>query len=242
MENKQVLALIPARSGSKGIIHKNIREIAGRPLISYSIHHALKTPNIQRTIVSTDSEKYARIARAYGSETPFIRPLDIAGDFSTDFEVFDHALNWLMENDGYCPEIIVHLRPTFPVRNESDIQNAIQLLIDNPELDAVRSVVPAPKTPFKMWIKNKEGLLDPASTCEVREAHSLPRQILPESYMQNACIDIIRSRTILEKKSMVGSKVAGYFMSRNFDIDYIEDFEKVEKFLLNNKDLKVVSL
>ena len=95
MKQPVILALIPARRGSKSIPDKNVRVVAGKPLLAYSIDHALRSKSVSRTVVSTDSESYAAIARQYGAETPFLRPPAIAGDESTDLEVFQHALNWL---------------------------------------------------------------------------------------------------------------------------------------------------
>src|SRR4030042_3642677 len=119
--NAKILAIVPARSGSKTVLDKNIRFIAGKPLLAPSIEHALASKLINRTIVSTDSPAYAEIAREYGAQVPFLRPTDISQDTSTDLEVFIHALNWLREQEGYVPDICVHLRPTYPIRNVDDI-------------------------------------------------------------------------------------------------------------------------
>ena len=126
---KEVFALIPARSGSKGIPDKNIKLLDGVPLIAYSIAAALQSSIIDRVIVSTDSEEYAEIARHYGAEVPFIRPINISGDKATDVQFFEHAINWLQENDNYVPEYIVHLRPTTPFRNPEIIDDAISKFI-----------------------------------------------------------------------------------------------------------------
>ena len=124
----QILAIIPARSGSKSVKNKNIRLIDGKPMIAYSIEHALKTPEIDRVIVSTDSEEYANIAREYGADVPFIRPAQYATDDALDIDVFRHALWYLKENEGYEPDIVVHLRPTYPIRNIEDISKTIQMM------------------------------------------------------------------------------------------------------------------
>ena len=110
----QVLAIIPARSGSKGVPNKNIRVVAGKPLLCWAIEIAKATPEIDRVIVSTDDASYAEIARKCGGETPFLRPKALAGDLSTDLEVFLHALNWLRIKENYNPDIVVNLRPTAP--------------------------------------------------------------------------------------------------------------------------------
>lgn len=124
----KVLAIIPARKGSKGIKNKNIQLLNGHPLIAYSICAAVKSKNINKIICSTDSKKIAKIARKYGAETPFIRPKKYAADFSSDLEVFKHCLNWLKKNENYTPDFIVHLRPTSPIRFLKDISKGLEII------------------------------------------------------------------------------------------------------------------
>lgn len=223
-----VLAIIPARSGSKTIPHKNIREINGRPMLAYSIDHALKSKRITRTIVSTDSHKYAEIARQHGAETPFLRPAEISQDFSTDLEVFEHALRWLQENENYTPAICVHLRPTHPVRDPAQIDEMIQILIDNDHIDSVRSVVLSPETPYKMWFRRDDGLLYPVIQTDIHEAYNMPRQALPQTFLQNASVDVVRSEVVTGKHSMTGERIFGYVMESCFDIDTPDQLEKTK--------------
>ena len=112
----EILALIPARGGSKSIPRKNLRLLGGRPMITYSIDHARASRHITRIIVSTDDDEIAAVSRAAGAEVPFLRPAEYAQDQSLDFEVFDHALRWLQTHENYRPDLVVHLRPTGPVR------------------------------------------------------------------------------------------------------------------------------
>ncbi|MCW5796805.1 MAG: acylneuraminate cytidylyltransferase [Nitrospira sp.] len=227
---KLTVALIPARSGSKSIPDKNIRSFLGKPLMVHSIEQALAAESVDRVIVSTDSEVYADIARQHGAEVPFLRPPEISGDASTDLEVFRHALDWLIEHEGSAPQICVHLRPTHPLRRIDDINEVIRLLWEDPDLDSVRSIAPAPETPFKMWFRAQDGLLTSVATLPgVPEAHSTPRQSLPPAYLQNASIDAIRSKTILEKNSMTGNRIHGYVMEGNYDIDDLAQFAMVEQ-------------
>jgi len=214
-----ILALIPARSGSKSVRDKNIRVIAGKPLLAYSIESALASRLIGRIIVSTDSPQYADIAREYGAEVPFLRPSAAAGDLSTDLEVFAHALDWLKEEEGYVPEICVHLRPTYPVRDTGDIDAAIEMLLRDPDADSVRSIAPSPFTPFKMWFLGKDGLLSPVVSSAMKEPYNLPRQLLPSAYAQNACIDVVRTTVITQRGSMSGNLIRGFVMKENLDID-----------------------
>ena len=215
----EIIAIIPARSGSKGIPHKNIRPFHGKPLMAHSIEQALKSRVASRVIVSTDCPEYAGIARECGAEVPFLRPAAIAADESTDLQTFIHALEWLAEHEQCRPEICIHLRPTHPNRTPEQIREAVELLRKHPAWDSVRSVVPAPETPFKMWFMSEGGLLSPIVNCQIPEAHSTPRQLLPPAFLQNACIDVIRSRTILSLRSMAGSHIGAYLMRENHDID-----------------------
>lgn len=235
----EVLAIIPARSGSKSVIDKNIRLIGGKPMIAHSIKHGLDSSLINRVIVSTDSEKYAEIAKEYGAEIPFIRPSEYATDTALDIDVFYHALTFLKEKEGYVPDIVVQLRPTYPIRDIKDIDNMIQYMIDNKEVDSMRCIAPANEVPYKMWlvksdVENEPGFSDsvkpikPLMT-DIEECYNMPRQQLPKAYYQNACIDVIRTNVILEQKSMSGKNIVGYIMNENYDIDTEEEFLAAEK-------------
>jgi CMP-N-acetylneuraminic acid synthetase len=230
-EKKAVLAVIPARSGSKGLINKNIRPCNGKPLLAYSIEAALAAESVSDVIVSTDDEEYAAIARRYGARTPFIRPIDISRDNSLDIEVFEHVLRYLSESTAVLPEIIVHLRPTHPVRKHGQIDEMIQILRDNPDADAIRSVSLAPATPYKMWLFASDGSIKPVASCSVPEAYNVPRQSLPEVWLQNACVDVIRTSTILNKHSMTGDIILGYKQDIDFDIDTEGEFIRAEHYL-----------
>jgi len=228
-EKLKIITIIPARSGSKSIPDKNIQSLNGKPLIAYTIGHSLKSKYIQRTIVSTDSEYYSLIAQSFNAEVPFLRPPEIATDLSTDLEVFEHAIQWLIQNENYLPDIIVHLRPTTPIRDISDLDGMIELLINNPDADSVRSVVKNPETVYKMWFLNNEGYLSPAvKDGQFIEPYNMPRQALPQSYLQNASIDVTRSTTILQKKSMSGDKILGYIMEKNYDIDHRSQLNEIK--------------
>ncbi len=231
----EVLAVIPARSGSKSVKDKNIRPIAGKPMIAYSIEHALKSPSIDRVIVSTDSQVYADIAEKYGAEVPFIRPAEYATDTALDIDVFKHALNYLKEKEDYVPDIVVQLRPTYPIRDIQDIENMINYLIEHPEIDSVRCVAPAKEIPYKMWFMNEGELLEPVMK-DIPECYNMPRQQLPKVYYQNACIDVFRTTVVTEKNSMTGDIIAGYQMEENFDIDTEEDFLRASESI--NGDLE----
>ena len=136
----QILALVPARGGSKGIPRKNVLPVGGKPLIAHTIEQARASRLVTRTIVSTDDAEIAAVARAYNAEVPFMRPAEYAQDMSPDIDVFRHALEWLMEHEGYRPDLVVHLRPTGPVRRVAVIDRAITLMLEQRDADALRSV------------------------------------------------------------------------------------------------------
>ena len=221
MNARSVLALIPARGGSKSVPRKNVLPIAGRPLIAYSIDQALQSAYVTRTIVSTDDEEIAEIASHAGAEVPFLRPPQLATDTATDLDVFRHALTWLRDVEAYTPDLVVHLRPTGPVRDVRKIDDAIEAMQENPAADSLRSVGLAEQTPYKMW-KIESGLLKPVLEIPgVREAHSTPRQKLPPAYWQNGYVDIVRARTVLEKASMVGDVVLPFVVNEPVvELDY----------------------
>ena len=226
----EVLAIIPARSGSKSVPNKNIRNMAGRPMLAYSIEHGLKSELINRVIVSTDSEEYARIAREYGAEVPFIRPAEYATDTALDYDVFKHALDYLKESERYEPDIVVQLRPTYPIRDVKDIDEMISRLAADDEADSIRSVGPAKEIPYKMWKMDDSGVLDSFAK-DIPECYNMPRQELPKVYYQNACIDVFKPRAIYDYQSMTGKKILGYVMDKNYDIDTVEEFMRAEQYL-----------
>ncbi|WP_153115858.1 acylneuraminate cytidylyltransferase family protein [Rhodocyclus tenuis] len=232
----KVLALIPARSGSKSIRHKNVRSVFGKPLIQYSIDQALSAKSVSRVVVSTDSAEYAQLAEGLGAEAPFLRPEAISGDLSTDLDVFKHALEWFKNNEGWAPDIIIHLRPTHPVRRPEDIDAAVFLLEEHPEWDSVRSVAPAPHPPFKMW-NIQDGMLQPFAECGVEEAWNHPRQALPQVWLQNAAIDVTRPRTIIDLRSMTGQKIGAFPMRDFYDVDTTEELDRAVAALLLREEM-----
>lgn len=240
---KNVLALIPARGGSKGLPGKNILPLAGHPLIAYSIEAALTTPGITRVIVSTDSEEIAEVARRYGAEVPFLRPAAYAADDSLDIDVFIHALTWLQENENYAPDLVVQLRPTSPIRHVADIQNCIGRLAEQPNADSLRIVTQAFHTPYKMWQLGKDDgqAMQPLLSLEgVAEPYNQPRQSLPTVYWQIGTLDVIRPRVILEQKSMSGQNILPYVVAqeRAIDIDDLASFQRAEAYILSHDCVK----
>ncbi len=233
MSRRDVMVLIPARGGSKSVPRKNLLQIAGKPLIEYSIRHALGCPSVTRTIVSTDDEEIAEVAEACSAEVPFLRPAEFATDTATDLDVFRHAVQWLAEEQSYVPDLIVHLRPTGPVRDVALIERAIQLMLKHPEADSLRAVGLAETTPYKMWRIQDAYLRPVVELPGFPEAHSMPRQKLPAAYWQNGYVDIVRPRTILELDSMVGHVVLPFVIEgRIHELDYPDQIPALEQAVL----------
>jgi N-acylneuraminate cytidylyltransferase len=229
----EILALIPARGGSKSIPRKNIRPLAGHPLIAYSIAAGLAAEMVTRVVVSTDDEEIAAIARRYGAETPFLRPAELSLDNTTDLPVFQHALSWLADHENYCPEIVVQLRPTSPFRRAFHIDAAASQLLERPEADSVRTVCIPFQNPFKMWRIDPDGLMRPLLSAEFPEPYNMPRQVLPEVYWQTGYVDAVWSETILEKGSMTGERILPLVIdpSEWIDIDSPDDWRRAERLL-----------
>ncbi len=226
------LALIPARGGSKGLPGKNILPLDGHPLIAYSIAAGLSTPMVNRVVVTTDDDQIAEVARKYGADVPFKRPAEVSGDFATDLETFQHALQWLEENEGYKPDLILQLRPTCPIRFVPEIEKGISLLMDHPEAESVRSVTPSPITPYKLWVMEGEDKpLRPLLTLEgMEESFNMPRQKLPVTHWHTGTYDVIRREVIMKKNSMTGKVILPLPVNEKLaiDIDDIHDFRRAE--------------
>jgi len=234
---KEVLAIIPARGGSKGIPRKNIRKFGGHPLIAYSIAAGLQSDLITRVIVSTDDPEIAAAARKYGAEVPFMRPAELAQDETLDLPVFEHALKWLEENQNYSPEAVVHLRPTTPLRSQEMVDEAVELLV-NSDADSVRGVIPSGRNPYKMWKFSGDKDINPILEYEgVPESYNAPRQALPDTYWHSGQIDVVRLETILEKHSMTGKKILGLELDDRYavDIDTPADWMLAEIKLLHSE-------
>ncbi len=226
-ETPQVLAVIPARGGSKGIPRKNLINLAGKPLIAHSIEHAKNSRLINRIVVSTEDEEIAEVALEYGSEVPFLRPTELAEDEVLDLPVFEHILRELQTKESYQPTVVVHLRPTAPYRKPEWIDEAIQKLIQEPQADSIRSVSEVLQHPYRMFTIDSNRFLSPIMKHEHPVPYLLRRQDLPKTFYYNCVIDVTRPKTILEMESMTGDKILPYVMDKDdvFDIDSPRDIE-----------------
>jgi len=217
---KGVLAIVPARGGSKGVPRKNLRLVGGHPLIAWSIAAGFAASRVDRVLVTTDDPEIRDTARAYGAETPFLRPAELAQDDTTDLPVFEHALAWLAEHEGYEPSLVVHLRPTSPLRLTADIDRAVVLIDDGGgEADSVRGVCKPFQNPFKMWRIGESGFLEPLIPLDLPEPYNQPHQRLPAVYWQAGYIDVTRARTIQELRSMTGRRIRPLHLSKDSWVD-----------------------
>ena len=235
--NGPVVAIIPARGGSKGLPGKNIRLLGGHPLIAYSVASCLAANTIDRVIVSTDNQEIADVACAYGAEAPFLRPAELSTDLAPDFPLFTHAMEWLQQHEGYEPSIVVQVRPTTPFRPQGLLDRAVQLLQADTTADSVRAVVRPNQNPYKMWICDDDAYLHPLLPSEHAEPYNMPRQLLPDVVWQTAQVDVIRRETILDKESLTGDRIKSVLVDPAFvvDIDCLEEFQYAEYMLQNNR-------
>ncbi len=229
----EVLALIPARGGSKSVLRKNVRTVGGRPLIAWSIEQARRSQRIGRVVVTTDDQEIAEVARRWGAETPFMRPAELAGDRSTDVEYHEHALRTLAAAEDYRPVIVVNLRPTMPVRRIATIDRAIEALIERPDVDSVRSVSLAEQTPYKMWRIGNGGLMEPiVALAGVAEPYNQPRQDLPPIYWQDGYVDVVWAHVVLGQRSTTGRRILPFIIDEpSQDIDYEDSIGEAERLL-----------
>ncbi len=212
-----VLAVIPARGGSKSIPNKNIVDVGGKPLIAWTIEESQKSSAIERLIVSTDSQRIAEIALEYGAEVPFMRPDKLAADDTPGIDPIIHAANWLEENVGYRSEYVMCLSPTTPLRTAFDIDASIEM-IRNKGADAVVSIVLAKHHPN--WMKRMDA--DGYMVDYIQQENLIPRrQDLPDVYALNGAIYLARREVLLEKRSWYTEKTCAYVMpeERSIDID-----------------------
>ncbi|MDB2469180.1 acylneuraminate cytidylyltransferase family protein [Alphaproteobacteria bacterium] len=238
----KIVAIIPARSGSKSVIDKNIKDLAGYPLIAYSIAAALMSRHISRIVVSTDSSQYASIAQKFGGEVPFLRPPNISGDTSGDRDFLLHAISWMRKNEGVVPELWVHLRPTTPLRDPEVIDQAIETFLGNAEASSLRSGHPAPESPMKWFVKKGKYF----KSFVDNETSNLPKEMFLQSYVPNGYVDIVRTSIVEKNIEIHGDKILGFVSQVTNEVDSNEEYEYIEYLLTKygsilTKYLKTVS-
>ena len=229
-KDPSIVALIPARAGSKRVPDKNIRPLAGHPLIAYTISSALQSQVFSAVIVSTDSQLYGDIAGHYGAEVPHLRPSELAGDLSPDIEWVEYTLRRLQENgrDYTCFSI---LRPTSPFRLPETIKRAWQAFLAGEGADSLRAVEKCKQHPGKMWVVrgNRMVPLLPLTPTE-QPWHSSQYQSLPEVYVQNASLEIAWSRVVFESRTIAGNVLMPFFTKdyEGFDVNSAYDWNLAE--------------
>lgn len=225
----KIYAIIPARGGSKGVPKKNIRLLGGYPLIVYSIIASKLSSKIERTIVSTDSQEIAEIAKKYGAEAPFLRPTEIAQDKSSDLELFQHTISWFKKNERTVPELLVHLRPTTPLRIPSEIDRAIACIKKFPDATSLRSAHELSEPPQKMFQIDEKGFFRGFFSDDPRpEYYNLPRQSFLNAYYPNGYIDIIKTNYVQETNLLHGPNILAFVTPSTVEVDKVEDFESLE--------------
>jgi len=226
---KKFLAIITARGGSKSIPKKNIKKLAGKPLIKYTLEAAKKSKLLNRYIVSTDDKEIADYCKRRGAEVPFMRPKYLATDTAKSLDVLVHAVKYLEKKEGYRPDYIITLQPTSPLRTSQDIDNSIKLILKNKEADSLVSVIPIQNThhPYKVMTFNGKYLN------QYKKGRVIRRQDLPEFYARNSAIYITKYDILMKDKKIIGNKCLPYFMPKERSIDIDDKFDwGIAKFLL----------
>ena len=233
----KLLATICARAGSKGVPGKNIRTLLGKPLIAHTIGQAISSGLFEHVVVSTDSKDIAVIAKKYGAEVPFMRPAEYARDDSPDIEFFRHALEWLQEQERYIPDLVVHLRPTTPLREPALVDKAIEEIIADENATALRSAHESEHTAYKLFRKEGDYIhfFGQEDFAQNEEYYNRGRQILPKTYNPNGYVDVIRPEVLQQTGMLHGLRIRAFITERVADIDRKEDIASAEQLLKEEK-------
>jgi len=224
-----VIAIIPARAGSKSILDKNITCLSRHPLIAYSIAAAQLSTEIDRVIVSTDSEQYAKIAIKYGAEVPFLRPQEFATDASTDRDFLVHAMEWFDDNESQTAEYWVHLRPTTPLRDPVLIDKAIKTIQQRKDATSLRSGHKASESPFKWFRKDSSGFFKGIlAKVNNSESYNLPKETFEDVYIPNGYVDVVRKSYILSNDTIHGERMIAFESPVCTEVDSVEEFEYIQ--------------
>lgn len=231
-----IIAVIQARGGSKGVPGKNIRIFHGYPVLAWSIAACKMAKRVGRIILSTDDPEIAEVGRRYGAEVPFIRPSELATDAATDYGVIKHAVDWIELNEQISIDLVVQIRPTTPLRSPKYIDEAIEIMKGNLQLTGLRSVYQMSETAWKTFELDEMGLLEsvlrklPGANSEVANK---PRQALPNTYVGQGLVDIIRPEVIKNTTMTYGKRVYGFITPDVGEIDVESDFDFLTYKLLN---------
>ena len=236
MTAQSAVAFVPARSGSERVPQKNVRELAGHPLIAYAIETALQCDGFERVVVSTDSEEIADVARWYGADVPFLRPTEYATSTSPDIEWLRFTLETMPERYG----LFALIRATNPFRGPDAVRRGLDQLLATPEADSLRAVELVKQHPGKTWVLDEDArtmrpLLD-QSHLEVAW-HAGQYQALPPVYIQNSALEIAWTRVVTETGTREGTVVAPFLTQgyEGFNVDDEEDWERAERLLASGR-------
>ncbi|MGD2170705.1 MAG: acylneuraminate cytidylyltransferase family protein [Gammaproteobacteria bacterium] len=231
----EILGIIPARGGSKGVPGKNIKRLGGFPLIVYTFEAVAASQYLTRTVLTTDREEIAELGRQYSIEVPFIRPAALSGDHAAAVGYIEHCLDFLQTNQDYIPDIIVLLQPTSPFREAGDIDHCVEMLRSS-DADSIVSVTQLPVKYHPDWqfVVSQEGYLRPFT--EIDWDSIIPsRQKLESTYIRNGAIYAFRYESFQRAKNIFGCKVLAYVMppERSVNIDDMDDWAQAESCLKN---------
>jgi len=236
----KIMGIVGIRSGSKGVPDKNIRPLAGKPLVGWILEAARQSKYMNRVVVSTDSPDYAAVATSFGADVPYLRPVELAADDSPEFEYVKHMVEWLDKNEGYLPDIVVRMMATVPLQSTEDIDAVIGKLVEDPKADSAVVIAEARQHPVKALkvVDDDEGgkKLVTYLTDSGREVTPLARQNYEKVYFR-ANIIACRRRTIFDTNSLTGDLVRFHIIpqERAVDIDNPIDFFVTEQLMNKSK-------
>jgi CMP-N-acetylneuraminic acid synthetase len=214
-----------ARSGSKGVPDKNIKNIGGHSLLDWSIKTSLKAQTISQVYLSTDSEEYANIGKECGALVPSLRPKELASDSANDLDVIKHFLSVIDEKS----DALVHIRPTTPLRDPSILDKAIEMFFSKKdELTSLRSVHEMSESAYKSFEVNDKGFLSTIGSIENGDKANLPRQAFPKTYTANGYVDVLDPNYILRENKLHGDKILAFQTPVVTEVDSFEDLEYLE--------------
>lgn len=221
----KVLGIIPARSGSKRVPKKNIRLLAGKPLIGYTLEAALQSKYIERLVVSTDDKEIAGISVKYGAEAPFLRPYDLSADDAPDQPVFKHALDWLKKNDNYIPDVVLNLRPTTPFKTAQIIDMVVEKIRDaNADIVRTMTAVNGVHHPYWMYRLSDDGEVSSfVDGIDLNDYYQ--SQLLPWVYRINGVVDAYRTKVIESGNILNNHNMRAVVISEEESIDIDTEFD-----------------
>jgi N-acylneuraminate cytidylyltransferase len=229
-----VFALVTARSGSKGIPNKNLKQIGNHSLLEWSIKSALKSSQVTKVFLSTDSADYAKLGESFGAIVPFLRPAELASDTAVDLDVFKHFLTKIKE----LPKAIVHIRPTTPLRNPQIISDAVIKFMElKNEITSLRSVHEMSESAYKTFEVSDQGLLKSIASVADGDKANLPRQAFPKTYQANGYVDVLNPEFILKEHKLHGDKIFAFKTPVVTEVDTLSDLEYLNWEVQQNKEL-----